>query len=116
MTRDQRNQLSAQRSLLRQAGEFGEAVPLQLEILAWEKLHGSIKDHANAWNYLSTLYLGDGKYREAENAARQALLIYRAELHPSDEVLGAYNCVLARTLGAQAKFDEAIEVAIEGYR
>lgn len=111
---DRINELRARRSDLKLQGRFREAIPLQLEILKELEFADGIYQRANAWNYLSMLYHRVRDYPSAEHAARKALDVYSAELEPNAEVKACYQCMLARILAAQEKFDEAIEYGEAG--
>jgi tetratricopeptide (TPR) repeat protein len=109
--RDEINSLCQKRSTLKHQGRFGEAIPIQQEILDDAISNGHIRDVSNAWNYLAMLYYKSGQYSDAENAARQSLAKYEEEPEPGDEVIGTYKMLLAEILAAQRRFGEAVAVA-----
>ncbi|MEZ6135547.1 MAG: tetratricopeptide repeat protein [Pirellulaceae bacterium] len=108
MNTDEISNLRFTRSRLKQEGHFEEAIPYQLQILEHAKTCGRIKELANAWNYLSVLYLNVARYEDAESAARAALTTFKNEPDPSDETIACYELVLSRILAAQKRFNEAV--------
>jgi hypothetical protein len=103
------------RAELKAQGRLAELVLVQQAILA-ESQAGPPVEVANAHNYLSVIFLRLGRLRDAEAEARAALSVYAGVAAPSAEVVGCYQCVLARVLAAQGRFTEAVEAAEAGYR
>lgn len=118
MESDTLNQLHQMRFDLKQQGRFGEAIPIQLQILEAARQSGRIIDSSNAWNMLSHLYQLNRQLTEAEEAARQALIGYGSESHPKLKVLATYEMKLATILADQSRFTEAVqfgELAIQHF-
>jgi hypothetical protein len=101
-------ELSMKRSLLKGAGRFRDAIPLQLEIieLLVEEKAGR-NGLAMAHNMASVLYLRTKLYSTAEWHGRQALTFHSDHSAKGHEALGAYNRVMAQILACQYKFEEA---------
>ena len=118
MNSDTLNQLHHKRFELKQHGRFGEAIPVQLQILEAAQQSGRIIDISNAWNMLSHLYQLNHQLTEAEEAARQALVEYESESHPKLETQATYEMKLATILADQSRFSEAVqfgELAIQHF-
>jgi len=112
-------ELLAQRSLLKGAGQFREAIPLQLEIIELLKEEGAASDClAGAHNMASVLYLRSKLYSSAEWHGRQALALRCGDSAKDHEALGAYNHVMAQILANRYEFEEASrfgQAAIDEY-
>lgn len=108
------DELHRQRADLKLQGRLREMIPVQLAIVAESEKTGSVRDLANAWNYLSAIYQQVGEYEKAEHAARKALDVYAGEPVPSAEALGCYQFKLAQILAAQHRFAEAAAFAEAG--
>jgi tetratricopeptide (TPR) repeat protein len=103
-------QLMLRRSELHQAGAIAEAIPLQIEILrALEERGASVRDIANAHNYLSVLYTKFGDYTPAETHARRALELHEGGATPKDhDALACYSMMLSRILCLLGRRPEAL--------
>lgn len=109
MSRNPRiGELSAKRSLLKGAGQFREAIPLQLEIIELLDEEKADRDRlAMAHNMASVLYLRSKLYSSAEWHGRQALAFHSDQSAKGHEALGAYNHVMAQILASRYEFEEA---------
>ena len=103
------NQLHQTRFDLKQQGRFGEAIPIQLQILEAAHQSGRIINISNAWNILSHLYQLNHQLTAAEEAARQALIEYESESYPKLEIQATYEMKLATILADQSRFIEAVQ-------
>lgn len=111
--RDRLYQLRAELNL---KGCPSELLPVTRRILAVAQKAGRKDEIAHAHNYLSVVLLRLGLHQAAEAEARAALRVYAGVSSQSSEVIGCYQCVLARTLAAQGRFSEALEATAEGCR
>jgi len=112
MSRNPRiGELSAKRSLLKDAGQFHEAIPLQLEIIELLQEEDPDPDRlANAHNMASVLYLRAKLYSSAEWHGRQALALKADGDSAKDhEALGAFNLVMARILASRSEIEAATD-------
>jgi len=113
------NKLSLRRSELKQAGNYREAIPLQLEIIELLEESATPRERlASEHNYASVLYLRCALYSTAELHARHALSLSSGETPRGVEARGCFHMVLAQILAAQYWFEDALpygENAIRDY-
>jgi hypothetical protein len=104
------NQLSIRRSELHHSGDVAGAIRLQVQILRLlEERGGSVRDIANAHNYLSVLYAKNGGFALGEVHAQCALALHEAGSTLKDhDALACYSMTLARILYLLGRQIEAI--------
>lgn len=99
-----------QRSELKGAGRFREAIPFQLEIIELLEAERTTQNQlAGAHNMASVLYLRSKLYSSAEWHARRALALHVGDSVKDHEAFGTYNLVLAQILACRFEFDEAAD-------
>jgi hypothetical protein len=108
------------RSLLKDAGHYHEAIPLQLEIIELLQAEGVDQARlASAHNMASVLYLRAKLYSSAEWHGRQAIAMRAGDDSPKGhEAFGAYYLVMARIFASRYEFEEAArfgQSAVEEY-
>jgi len=93
---------------LMRAGHAADALALlERAMPTWRRLVGNDPDYADMLLYLSRAYLVNGRSTDAEQAAKDLLVLVEPNLAAGDRSIGSAHLVMGQALAAQHKYREA---------
>jgi tetratricopeptide (TPR) repeat protein len=102
------NQLPYWSDALMRSGRAAEALALLEKAMpTWRRLVGNNSDYSDMLLYLSRAYLANGRLADAEQAAKDLLVLIEPNLAPGGRSIGLANLVLGQALSAQHKYKES---------
>jgi DNA-binding winged helix-turn-helix (wHTH) protein/serine/threonine protein kinase len=102
------NQLPYWSDALMRTGRVADALALLEKAMpTWRRLVGNNPDYADMLLYLSRAYLANGRSTDAEQAARDLLILVEPNLAPGDRSIGSAHLVMGQALTAQHKYKES---------